>query len=81
MKIVNNNKEYAELRRNEGCLIVEMEAVAFFAVSQYYNIPHAQLLYAGDDVSSEVWDSRNWDMQKNIRYNLFSSAIEILKKM
>lgn len=29
-----------------------------------YNIPLAQLLYAGDDVSGEVWDSRNWNMQK-----------------
>ena len=47
-----------------------------FAVSKYYNIPLAQLLYAGDDVSGEVWDFRNWNMQENIRYNLLSSAIE-----
>ncbi len=57
------------------------EAAAFFAVSQYYNIPLAQLLYAGDDVSGEAWDSRNWNMQKDIRYNLITSAIEIVKKL
>ena|GEM_PF-2661919 len=40
-----------------------------------------QLLYAGDDVSGEVWDSRNWNTQKNIRDNLISYAVEIVKKM
>ena len=60
---------------------MEMEAEAFFAVSQYYDIPLAQLLYAGDDVSGEEWDSRNWNMRKNIRYNLISTAIELVKKL
>lgn len=70
-----------ELRRNEGCITVEMEAAAFFAVAKYYNLPLAQLLYAGDDVSGEVWDSRNWNTQKNVRYHLLSSAIEVIKKL
>ena len=60
---------------------MEMEAAAFFAVSQYYNIPLAQLLYAGDDVSGEVWDSRNWNTQRNIWYELITTAIEIVKKL
>ena len=70
-----------ELRRNEGCITVEMEAAAFFAVSKYHNIPLAQLLYAGDDVSGEEWDSRNWNTQESIRYNLLTSAIEIAKNL
>ena len=79
--IYRETPDMIELRRNEGCITVEMEAAAFFAVSRYYNIPLAQLLYAGDDVSGEVWDSRNWNMQENIRYNLISTAIEIVKKL
>lgn len=79
--IYRETPDMVELRRNEGCITVEMEAAAFFAVSQYYNIPLAQLLYAGDDVSGETWDSRDWNMQKNIRYNLITTAIEIVKKM
>ena len=79
--IYRETPDMVELRRNEGCITVEMEAAAFFAVSQYYNIPLAQLLYAGDDVSGEEWDSRNWNMQKNIRYDLIISAIEIVKKL
>ena len=79
--IYRETPDMIELRRNEGCITVEMEAAAFFAVSKYYNSPLAQLLYAGDDVSGEVWDSRNWDKQENIRYNLLSSAVEIVKKL
>ena len=79
--IYRETPDMIELRRSEGCITVEMEAAAFFAVSQYYNIPLAQLLYAGDDVSGEVWDSRNWNKQEDIRYDLLSTAIEIVKKL
>lgn len=68
-------------RRNEGCITVEMEAAAFFAVSQYYDIPLVQLLYIGDDVSGEEWDSRNWNTQRKIRDSLLSYAVEIIEKM
>lgn len=70
-----------ELRRNEGCITVEMEAAAFFAVSQYYNIPLVQLLYIGDDVSGEEWDSRSWNTQEKIRSNLISYAVELVEKL
>ena len=66
-------------RRQEGCVTVEMEAAAFFAVSKYYDIPLAQLLYAGDDVSGEAWDARGWDRQKNVRANLIQTAIDLIR--
>lgn len=71
--------EMVELRRSEGCITVEMEAAAFFAVSKYYDIPLAQLLYAGDDVSGEKWDSRNWNKQKSVRENLISVAVKLME--
>ena len=70
-----------ELRRQEGCVTVEMETAAFFAVSRYYDIPLAQLLYAGDDVSGESWDSRNWNQQKSVRENLLACAVELVKRL
>ncbi len=79
--IYRETPDMVERRRNEGCITVEMEAAAFFAVSQYYHIPLAQLLYAGDDVSGEEWDSRNWNNQKNIRYELLRIAIETVKRL
>lgn len=71
--------EMIELRRNEGCLTVEMEAAAFFAVSKYYDIPLAQLLYVGDDVSGEKWAARNWNNQKSVRSNLLFTAIKLME--
>ena len=73
--------EMIELRRNEGCITVEMEAAAFFAVSRYYDIPLAQLLYAGDDVSGEKWDARNWNKQKNVRSNMIFTAIKLVEDL
>ena len=70
-----------ELRRQEGCITVEMETAAFFAVSRYYDVPLAQLLYAGDDVSGESWDSRNWNQQKSVRENLLACSIELVKRL
>lgn len=68
-------------RREEGCITVEMETAAFFAVSKYYGLPLAQLLYAGDDVSGEAWDSRNWDRQKSVRSNLISVALRLAEEL
>ncbi len=79
--IYRETPDMVELRRSEGCITVEMEAAAFFAVSKYYDIPLAQLLYAGDDVSGEVWDSRNWNMQESVRSNMILTAIKLIEEL
>lgn len=79
--IYRETPDMVELRRNEGCITVEMEAAAFFAVSKYYDIPLAQLLYAGDDVSGEIWDSRNWNMQESVRSNMILTAIKLIEEL
>jgi nucleoside phosphorylase len=48
-------------RREEGCVTVEMEAAAFFAVAAFRGVTFAQILYGGDDVSGDAWDHRGWD--------------------
>lgn len=63
-------------RRAEGCLCVEMEAAALFAVAQVRDIILGQILYAGDDVSGDVWDSRNWHGRHNRRRELIYLAAE-----
>lgn len=79
--IYRETPDMIERRRNEGCITVEMEAAVYFAVSHYHQLPLAKLLYAGDDVSGEEWDSRNWNTQKNIRYELLRIATEVIKKL
>lgn len=63
-------------RKSEGCLVVEMEAAAFFAVAQFRGVTFAQLLYGGDDLSGSEWDSRHWDKHTSVREKLFWLAAE-----
>ena len=63
-------------RRAEGCLTVEMEAAAFFAVAQFRGVTFAQMLYGGDDVSGERWDARDWLARGSVREKLFALACE-----
>lgn len=63
------------LRRAEGCLAVEMEAAAFFAVAQFRGVAFAQLLYGGDDLGGLQWDSRGWT-RSSVREKLFWLAVE-----
>ena len=64
------------LRREEGCLTVEMESAAFFAVAKFRGVEFAQILYGGDDVSGEFWDKRDWSNRKTIREEIFWLAVE-----
>ena len=49
------------LRKQEGCLTVEMEASALFAVARHRQVVLGQILYAGDVVCADkTWDPRNW---------------------
>jgi uridine phosphorylase len=66
----------AALRRSEGCLTVEMEAAAFFAVACFRGVDFAQILYGGDAVIQEGWDSRRWLSRSETRKALFWLAAE-----
>jgi len=63
-------------RQREGCLTVEMEAAAFFAVAQLRGVLFGQLLYGGDDLTGDEWDNRGWQSRADIRQNLFHLAAE-----
>ena len=69
------------LRRAEGCLTVEMEAAAFFAVARFRNVAFGQMLYGGDDVSGEQWDTRNWHSRTSAREALFWLAVDAALRM
>lgn len=65
----------------EGCLTVEMEAAAFFAVAAFRRVAFGQLLYAGDDLSGEAWDEREWDQHVTGRETLFRLAAEAVLRL
>ncbi|NPV84527.1 MAG: nucleoside phosphorylase [Anaerolineae bacterium] len=63
-------------RVSEGCEVVEMEAAAFFAVAEFRNVAFGQVVYGGDLVIPEGWDSRRWNARGNVRHLLFSLTVE-----
>lgn len=58
--IYRETRARAARRREEGCLVVEMEAAALFAVAHFRGVPLVYLLYAGDSLAGEAWDRREW---------------------
>jgi len=78
---------YRETRRKvarrvaEGCLTVEMEAAACFAVAAFRGVPFGQLVYAGDDLSGEQWDERGWVRHTSGREMLFRLAAESVLRL
>ena len=62
-------------RRREGCVVVEMEAAAFFAVARFRRVECAELLYAGDSLAGRKWDARGWNRHA-IRERVFHLAAE-----
>jgi uridine phosphorylase len=62
-------------RKAEGCLVVEMEAAALFAVAAFRRVTLGQLLYGGDDLSGPEWDSRGWT-RHTVRETLFWLAAD-----
>ena len=58
-------------RKEEGCVVVEMEAAGMMAVAQFRNVIFGQALYGGDDLSGAEWDNRDWQSRAEVRENLF----------
>ena len=69
-------KEKIKLRQLEGCLAVEMEASALFAVAEFRGVPLAELLYAADDVSDDIWDIRANKERKITKQEVMNLSIE-----
>lgn len=68
-------------RREQGCITVEMEASAMFAVAAFRGATYGQLLYAGDDVSAATWDHRHWERQAGARDRLLDLAFAAVVRL
>lgn len=68
-------------RQAEGCLVVEMEAAAFFAVARFRAAILGQVVYGGDLVVPEGWDPRSWIDRGSDRQRLFWLAVEACQKL
>ncbi len=68
-------------RVSEGCSVVEMEAAACFAVAAFRGVTLGQVVYAGDLVLPDSWDSRGWANASTTRELLFNLAVEACLKL
>ncbi|HVB71295.1 MAG TPA: nucleoside phosphorylase [Acidimicrobiales bacterium] len=72
--LFRETRSRVQRRTNEGCSMVDMESSAFIAVARYRGLRFAQLLYAGDSLAGDTWDSRHWDRAGSVREELFEVA-------
>lgn len=68
--------EKVALRKKEGCLAVEMEAAAIFAVAKFRGYQAGAILYLHDDVSGRDWDKRHTHDPSYIREKIFWLAAD-----
>jgi uridine phosphorylase len=79
--IFRETRQRMTARRAEGCLTVEMEAAALFAVAEFRGIAAGQILYAGDDLTADEWDHRDWSRQGGVRERLFDLAMAAVRRL
>jgi len=79
--IYRETRDKVRRRVAEGCLTVEMEAAAFFAVTRFRGVSFGQMLYAGDDLSGEAWDGRGWPDHGTGRDALLRLAAEAVVRI
>ncbi len=68
-------------RREEGAKIVEMEQAGCIAVTQFRGVGYGAIIYGGDDISGDGWDSRSWRSRDDIRRGLVDICREIVLLM
>jgi uridine phosphorylase len=79
--IFRETPEKVARRREQGCISVEMEASAMFAVAMFRGAVYGQLLYAGDDVSAHTWDHRHWEKQTSVRERVLELALNAVCRL
>jgi len=56
--IYRETRRNMELRKNAGCITVEMECASVMALAQYRNVDIYQFLYTADNLDCVHWESR-----------------------
>lgn len=76
--ILRETRAQVARRIGQGCLTVEMEAAALFAVADFRGIELAQMLYVSDTLYDDEWDPGSLMVQplNNLRRRLFGLAAE-----
>ena len=69
-------REKVTRRVSEGCISVEMEAAAFFAIARFRGVPLAMMFMTSDNLSGDEWDSSGFGAHIDTRELLLGLACE-----
>lgn len=58
-----------------------MEQAGCIAVTQFRGVGYGAIIYGGDDISGDGWDSRSWRGRDDIRCGLVDICREIVLLM
>lgn len=71
-----------ELRRKQGCSVVEMECSALTACAKFRNRQFVELLYSGDILAdTSKYDDRKWQFEITTREKMFEISLQIASKL
>lgn len=73
--LYRETKGNMEKRKQQGCIVVEMECASIMAVGLFREIPIYQFLYGDDTLDGEKWDKRK--VKNNVRENMEKTIIDI----
>jgi uridine phosphorylase len=59
-----------QLRKKQGCIVVEMEYTAMQAVANYRGMKFGQILYSEDNLDAPVWEDRGYLPKNHEKSNL-----------
>lgn len=70
-------------RKNEGCIVVEMECASIMAVGQLRNIPIYQFFFGDDTLDGTQWDRRKIDddLKELMEKNILQLGFKIAEKL
>lgn len=69
-------------RRQDGCVVVEMECASLMAVGSFRNIETYQFLYNGDNLDADQWDARTLGrLPHSDREKYLQLALEVAKRL
>jgi len=76
--IFRETRNNMELRKSEGCCVVEMECASVVSVGLFRGVEIYQFLYVEDNLDTETWDPRTMDkIPRSAEERYLRAALEI----
>lgn len=81
--IYRETKDKVKLRKEQGCICVDMECSAMSAVSKFRNVDLLQFFYAADNLDAEEYDTRSLGNEDRLedKEKIIDIALDFITKI